>query len=58
MSVSLADLEQQRTAVLRQISELEDFRAGSITTSATDLQGKWQYGLGKSPRPPSSATGC
>lgn len=31
MSVSLADLEQQRAAVLRQISELEDFRAGSIT---------------------------
>jgi hypothetical protein len=27
----LADLEQQRAAVLRQISELEDFRAGSIT---------------------------
>jgi hypothetical protein len=31
MSDSLADLEQQRAAVLRQISELEDFRAGSIT---------------------------
>ncbi len=31
MPESLADLEQQRTAVLRQISELEDFRAGSIT---------------------------
>jgi hypothetical protein len=27
----LSDLEQQRAAVLRQISELEDFRAGSIT---------------------------
>lgn len=27
----LASLEQQRAAVLRQISELEDFRAGSIT---------------------------
>ena len=27
----LANLEQQRAAVLRQISELEDFRAGSIT---------------------------
>jgi hypothetical protein len=31
MSESLADLEQQRAAVLRQISELDDFRAGSIT---------------------------
>jgi hypothetical protein len=31
MAESLADLEQQRAAVLRQISELEDFRAGSIT---------------------------
>lgn len=31
MPDSLADLEQQRTAVLRQISELQDFRAGSIT---------------------------
>lgn len=31
MSASLADLEQQRTAVLRQIAELGDFRAGSIT---------------------------
>ena len=28
---SLAELEQQRTAVLRQISELQDFRAGSIS---------------------------
>ena len=27
----LADLEQQRAALLRQISELEDFRAGSMT---------------------------
>lgn len=27
----LAELEQRRAAVLRQISELEDFRAGSIT---------------------------
>jgi hypothetical protein len=27
----LAELEQQRAAVLRQISELGDFRAGSIT---------------------------
>ncbi len=27
----LAELELQRAAVLRQISELEDFRAGSIT---------------------------
>lgn len=27
----LAELEQQRAAVLRQISELESFRAGSIT---------------------------
>jgi len=31
MSKSLAELEQQRAAVLRQISELEDFRPGSIT---------------------------
>ena len=31
MPESLADLEQQRAAVLRQISQLEDFRAGSIT---------------------------
>lgn len=31
MPQSLTDLEQQRTAVLRQIAELEDFRAGSIT---------------------------
>lgn len=31
MPESLADLQQQRAAVLRQISELEDFRAGSIT---------------------------
>jgi hypothetical protein len=31
MSESLADLEKQRAAVLQQISELEDFRAGSIT---------------------------
>ena len=31
MSNSLADLEQQRAAVLQQISELEDFRPGSIT---------------------------
>lgn len=31
MPESLADLEQQRAAMLRQISELEDFRAGSIT---------------------------
>jgi hypothetical protein len=31
MPESLADLEQQRGVVLRQISELEDFRAGSIT---------------------------
>ena len=31
MPESLADLEQQRAAVLRQIFELEDFRAGSIT---------------------------
>lgn len=31
MPDSLADLEQQRAAILRQISELEDFRAGSIT---------------------------
>ena len=31
MPESLANLEQQRAAVLRQISELEDFRAGSIT---------------------------
>src|SRR5262249_56139383 len=28
---SLSHLEQQRAAVLRQISDLEDFRAGSIT---------------------------
>lgn len=33
MPESLADLEQQRAAVLRQISELEDFRAGSITAT-------------------------
>jgi hypothetical protein len=31
MPESLTDLEQQRAAILRQISELEDFRAGSIT---------------------------
>ena len=31
MPESLADLEHQRAAVLRQISELQDFRAGSIT---------------------------
>jgi hypothetical protein len=31
MPASLTDLEQQRTAVLRQIAELEDFRPGSIT---------------------------
>jgi hypothetical protein len=31
MPESLAELEQQRTAVLRQISELGDFRPGSIT---------------------------
>jgi hypothetical protein len=31
MSESLAELEQQRTAVLRQIAELGDFRAGSVT---------------------------
>lgn len=31
MAESLANLEQQRAAVLRHISELEDFRAGSIT---------------------------
>jgi hypothetical protein len=31
MPDSLTDLEQQRATVLRQISELEDFRAGSIT---------------------------
>jgi hypothetical protein len=31
MPDSLTDLEQQRIAVLRQISELADFRAGSIT---------------------------
>jgi hypothetical protein len=31
MPESLANLEQQRAAVLRQISELEEFRAGSIT---------------------------
>src|SRR5438270_4556008 len=31
MPESLAEMEQQRAAVLRQISELEDFRAGSIT---------------------------
>ena len=31
MPESLADLEQQRAVVLAQISELEDFRAGSIT---------------------------
>ena len=33
MPESLADLEQQRAAVLRQISELEDFRPGSITAT-------------------------
>jgi hypothetical protein len=33
MPDSLADLELQRAAVLRQISELEDFRAGSITST-------------------------
>jgi hypothetical protein len=31
MPESLADLEQQRAALLGQISELGDFRAGSIT---------------------------
>ncbi len=31
MPESLDDLEQKRAAVLRQISELEEFRAGSIT---------------------------
>jgi hypothetical protein len=31
MPESLADLEQQRAVVLRQISELQEFRAGSIT---------------------------
>ncbi len=31
MSDSLADLEQQRTAVLAQIVEVGDFRSGSIT---------------------------
>ncbi|MGO8718463.1 MAG: DUF6788 family protein [Acidobacteriaceae bacterium] len=31
MPDSRADLERQRAAILRQISELEDFRAGSIT---------------------------
>lgn len=31
MSESLAELEQQRAAVLRQIAELGDFRAGSVT---------------------------
>ena len=31
MPQSLADLEQQRATILRQISELDDFRAGSIT---------------------------
>lgn len=31
MPASLTDLEQRRAAVLRQIAELEDFRAGSIT---------------------------
>ena len=31
MPVPLTELEQQRAAVLRQISELGDFRAGSIT---------------------------
>jgi len=31
MSESLADLERQRAVVLSQISELGDFRAGSIT---------------------------
>jgi hypothetical protein len=31
MPDSLTYLEQQRAAILRQLSELEDFRAGSIT---------------------------
>src|SRR5215471_6479816 len=31
MPESLSDLEQQRAAILRQISELDYFRAGSIT---------------------------
>jgi hypothetical protein len=31
MPESLTDLEQQRATVLRQIAELDDFRAGSIT---------------------------
>lgn len=31
MPESLADLQQQRAAVLQQVSELEDFRPGSIT---------------------------
>ncbi len=33
MPESLTDLEQRRAAVLRQISDLEDFRAGSITAT-------------------------
>jgi len=33
MPESLADLQQQRATVLRQISELEDFRPGSITAT-------------------------
>lgn len=31
MPESIADLQQHRVAILRQISELESFRAGSIT---------------------------
>ena len=31
MPVSLADLQQQRAAILQQIAELEDLRPGSIT---------------------------
>jgi hypothetical protein len=31
MPESLAELEQQRATMLQQISELEDFRPGSIT---------------------------
>ena len=34
MPQSLPDLEQQRSAILRQIVDLPDFRSGSITTTS------------------------
>jgi hypothetical protein len=34
MSLSLQDLEQQRSAVMRQLADLGDFRPGSITATS------------------------